>query len=86
VTPLVTAAVLFAAVTHASWNAIAHKITDKLVGLEAVPGLVGQGWPFRVVWSAARSLAGDHLRAFPCGMDHLFANRRHVRWWAGRRR
>ncbi|MFD9316942.1 hypothetical protein ACFWDQ_04380 [Streptomyces sp. NPDC060053] len=23
-TPLVTAAVLFAAVTHASWNAIAH--------------------------------------------------------------
>jgi hypothetical protein len=32
VTPLVAAAVLFAAVTHASWNAIAHQITDKLVG------------------------------------------------------
>ncbi|MEU9154076.1 DMT family transporter [Streptomyces sp. NPDC048417] len=30
--PLVTAAVLCAAVTHASWNAIAHRITDKLVG------------------------------------------------------
>ncbi|MFD5543904.1 EamA family transporter [Streptomyces sp. NPDC127079] len=31
-TPLVTAAVLTAAVTHASWNAIAHRISDKLVG------------------------------------------------------
>ncbi|MFF5146163.1 EamA family transporter [Streptomyces sp. NPDC013157] len=31
-TPAVTAAVLFAAVTHASWNAIAHQISDKLVG------------------------------------------------------
>ncbi|RPE43231.1 hypothetical protein EDD90_6423 [Streptomyces sp. Ag109_O5-1] len=31
-TPLVTAAVLVAAVTHAGWNAIAHRITDKLVG------------------------------------------------------
>ncbi|MGW7236931.1 EamA family transporter [Streptomyces sp. NPDC054804] len=30
--PLVTAAVLCAAVTHATWNAIAHRITDKLVG------------------------------------------------------
>ncbi|MQY37849.1 hypothetical protein SRB17_58550 [Streptomyces sp. RB17] len=29
-TPLVAAAVLFAAVTHAGWNAIAHRITDKL--------------------------------------------------------
>jgi succinate dehydrogenase/fumarate reductase cytochrome b subunit len=32
VTPLVTTAVLLAAVTHACWNAIAHRITDKLVG------------------------------------------------------
>ncbi|MFE6553184.1 EamA family transporter [Streptomyces sp. NPDC057746] len=31
-TPAVTLAVLLAAVTHASWNAIAHRITDKLVG------------------------------------------------------
>jgi len=38
VTPLVTAAVLFAAVTHASWNAIAHKITDKLVGFTLIAG------------------------------------------------
>ncbi|MER6068833.1 DMT family transporter [Streptomyces sp. NPDC001817] len=35
-TPLVTAAVLFAAVTHASWNAIAHRITDKLVGFALI--------------------------------------------------
>ncbi|SDM79417.1 EamA-like transporter family protein [Streptomyces sp. cf386] len=37
-TPLVTAAVLLAAVTHASWNAIAHKITDKLVGFTLISG------------------------------------------------
>ncbi|MEV7690594.1 EamA family transporter [Streptomyces bungoensis] len=35
-TPLVTAAVLLAAVTHASWNAIAHRITDKLVGFTLI--------------------------------------------------
>ena len=37
-TPLVTAAVLLAAVTHASWNAIAHKITDKLVAFTLIAG------------------------------------------------
>lgn len=37
-TPLVTAAVLLAAVTHASWNAIAHKISDKLVGFTLIAG------------------------------------------------
>ncbi|MDT7839419.1 DMT family transporter [Streptomyces justiciae] len=37
-TPVVTAAVLLAAVTHASWNAIAHKITDKLVGFTLIAG------------------------------------------------
>ncbi|WP_327315649.1 EamA family transporter [Streptomyces sp. NBC_01235] len=37
-TPLVTAAVLFAAVTHAGWNAIAHRITDKLVGFTLIAG------------------------------------------------
>ncbi|WP_053710620.1 DMT family transporter [Streptomyces sp. NRRL B-3648] len=37
-TPLVAAAVLFAAVTHASWNAIAHRITDKLVGFALISG------------------------------------------------
>ncbi|MEV6834958.1 DMT family transporter [Streptomyces sp. NPDC051133] len=35
-TPAVTAAVLLAAVTHASWNAIAHRITDKLVGFTLI--------------------------------------------------
>ncbi|MGW0331243.1 EamA family transporter [Streptomyces sp. NPDC003011] len=37
-TPLVTAAVLLAAVTHAGWNAIAHRITDKLVGFTLIAG------------------------------------------------
>ncbi|PWI16151.1 EamA family transporter [Streptomyces sp. Act143] len=37
-TPAVTAAVLLAAVTHAGWNAIAHKITDKLVGFTLIAG------------------------------------------------
>jgi hypothetical protein len=38
VTPLVAAAVLLAAVTHAGWNAIAHQITDKLVGFTLIAG------------------------------------------------
>ncbi|MFD5451120.1 EamA family transporter [Streptomyces sp. NPDC127100] len=37
-TPLVTAAVLLAAVTHAGWNAIAHRITDKLTGFTLISG------------------------------------------------
>ncbi|MEV6022604.1 DMT family transporter [Streptomyces sp. NPDC052036] len=37
-TPAVTAAVLLAAVTHASWNAIAHRITDKLLGFTLIGG------------------------------------------------
>ncbi|WP_406330664.1 EamA family transporter [Streptomyces sp. NBC_00203] len=37
-TPLVTAAVLLAAVTHASWNALAHHIEDKLVGFTLIAG------------------------------------------------
>ncbi|WP_327429360.1 DMT family transporter [Streptomyces sp. NBC_01236] len=37
-TPLVTAAVLLAAVTHASWNALAHRIDDKLVGFTLIAG------------------------------------------------
>ncbi|MER7565742.1 DMT family transporter [Streptomyces sp. NPDC097941] len=37
-TPLVTAAVLLAAVTHACWNAIAHQVTDKLVGFTLISG------------------------------------------------
>ncbi|MFE0252983.1 EamA family transporter [Streptomyces sp. NPDC059010] len=45
-TPLVTAAVLLAAVTHASWNAIAHRIPDKLVAFTLISGggmLIGAG-------------------------------------------
>ncbi|MER5473656.1 EamA family transporter [Streptomyces sp. NPDC002935] len=37
-TPLVTAAVLLAAVTHAGWNALAHRISDKLVGFTLIAG------------------------------------------------
>nr|WSY54266.1 DMT family transporter [Streptomyces sp. NBC_00886] len=37
-TPLVAAAVLLAAVTHACWNALAHRIADKLVGFTLIAG------------------------------------------------
>ncbi|KPC63250.1 DMT family transporter [Streptomyces chattanoogensis] len=37
-TPLVVAAVLLAAVTHASWNAIAHGIRDQLIAFTLVGG------------------------------------------------
>ncbi|ATW51678.1 hypothetical protein CGZ69_31605 [Streptomyces peucetius subsp. caesius ATCC 27952] len=37
-TPLVTAAVLPAAVTHAGWNAIAHHIRDQLVSFTLISG------------------------------------------------
>ncbi|WP_328871951.1 DMT family transporter [Streptomyces sp. NBC_00287] len=37
-TPLVATAVLLAAVTHASWNALAHHIPDKLVGFALISG------------------------------------------------
>ncbi|OKJ28072.1 DMT family transporter [Streptomyces sp. CB01580] len=37
-TPLVAFAVLVAAVTHASWNAIAHAIEDKLVSFTLISG------------------------------------------------
>ncbi|MFF9401080.1 EamA family transporter [Streptomyces sp. NPDC014744] len=37
-TPLVAFAVLVAAITHASWNAIAHAIEDKLVSFTLISG------------------------------------------------
>ncbi|WP_435612057.1 EamA family transporter [Streptomyces sp. bgisy159] len=37
-TPRVTSAVLLAAVAHASWNAVAHRIPDKLVGFTLISG------------------------------------------------
>ncbi|MGW0912377.1 EamA family transporter [Streptomyces sp. NPDC002784] len=37
-TPLVAAAVLLAAVTHAGWNALAHHIPDKLAGFALISG------------------------------------------------
>jgi drug/metabolite transporter (DMT)-like permease len=58
VTPLVTAAVLLAAVTHASWNAIAHRITDKLVGFTLITGggvLIGAALAPFAAFPAARA-------------------------------
>jgi drug/metabolite transporter (DMT)-like permease len=64
VTPEVVAAVLLAAVTHAGWNALAHRITDKLVGFTLIAGggaLIGfaavpfaafpaaEAWPYLIV-------------------------------------
>lgn len=37
-TPLVAAAVLAAAITHASWNAIAHAIRDQLLSMTLIAG------------------------------------------------
>lgn len=37
-TPLVVAAVLVAAVTHAGWNALAHRIKDQLVAFTLIAG------------------------------------------------
>ncbi|MET9380073.1 EamA family transporter [Streptomyces sp. NPDC002928] len=57
-TPLVTAAVLLAAVTHAGWNAIAHRITDKLVGFTLIAGgglLLGLAAAPFVAFPAARA-------------------------------
>ncbi|MEV5437842.1 DMT family transporter [Streptomyces sp. NPDC052682] len=66
-TPLVTAAVLLAAVTHAAWNAIAHKIPDKLVGFTLISGgglliglalapfvafPAGEAWPYLLASAA----------------------------------
>lgn len=63
-TPQVAAAVLLAAVTHACWNALAHRITDKLVGFTLIAGggaLIGfalapfaafpaaEAWPYLIV-------------------------------------
>ncbi|MCN9241963.1 EamA family transporter [Streptomyces sp. RY43-2] len=57
-TPAVTAAVLLAAFTHAGWNAIAHRITDKLVGFTLIAGgglLIGLVMTPFVAFPAARA-------------------------------
>ena len=57
-TPLVTAAVLLAAVTHAGWNAIAHRITDKLAGFALISGggmLIGLALAPFTAFPAARA-------------------------------
>lgn len=73
-TPLVATAVLVAAVTHAGWNAIAHRITDKLVGFALISGgglLIG--------------LAAAPFTAFPAGpaWPYLFASAAvHIAYYA----
>ncbi|MEU6879320.1 DMT family transporter [Streptomyces sp. NPDC046712] len=55
-TPLVAAAVLIAAVTHASWNAIAHTIRDQLLSFTLIAGggaLIGAVAAFFVPLPAA---------------------------------
>jgi drug/metabolite transporter (DMT)-like permease len=70
VTPAVTAAVLLAAVTHASWNAIAHRIVDKLVGFTLIAGgglLIGLAMapfvplPARGAWPYLFASAAIHI-------------------------
>lgn len=82
-TPLVATAVLLAAVTHASWNALAHRIPDKLVGFALISGgglLIGLAaapftafpaagaWPYLLA-SAAIHIAyyGLLMRSFRLG-------------------
>ncbi|WP_037682740.1 EamA family transporter [Streptomyces griseus] len=57
-TPTVAAAVLLAAVTHAGWNALAHRITDKLAGFTLIAGggtLIGLAMVPFVAVPAARA-------------------------------
>ncbi|MFE5943032.1 EamA family transporter [Streptomyces sp. NPDC056480] len=57
-TPLVTLAVLIAAVTHASWNALAHHIKDQLVSFTLISGggaLIGLATAFFVPLPAAEA-------------------------------
>ncbi|MFE1749879.1 EamA family transporter [Streptomyces anandii] len=69
-TGAVLAAVLLAAVTHACWNAIAHRITDKLVGFTLISGggmLIGLAMiPFTAApaagaWPYLLCSAGVHI-------------------------
>lgn len=72
-TPLVAAAVLAAAVTHAGWNAIAHRITDKLVGFTLIAGggmLIGlaavpfTGFPAAAAWPYLMVSGAVHVAYF----------------------
>ncbi|MER8015545.1 EamA family transporter [Streptomyces griseoluteus] len=69
-TPLVTAAVLLAAFTHAGWNAIAHRISDKLTGFTLIAGgglVVGlvmalfAPWPAGPAWPYLLTSACVHV-------------------------
>ncbi|GAA3810121.1 EamA family transporter [Streptomyces phyllanthi] len=72
-TPAVAAAVLAAAVTHAVWNAIAHRITDKLVAFTLISGggaLIGLAampfvpFPAAGAWPYLAASAAIHLIYF----------------------
>jgi drug/metabolite transporter (DMT)-like permease len=67
---VVTVVVLLAAVLHATWNAVAHTLTDKLVAVTAlsaafvVGGLMALpwvGWPAAESWPALLASVGVHI-------------------------
>ncbi|MEE2039037.1 EamA family transporter [Nocardiopsis sp. CT-R113] len=69
-TPSVVAAVLVAALLHAGWNAIAHAITDRLLGfaliglggmLATLPLLAVVGPPPREAWPVLLASLATHL-------------------------
>lgn len=69
-TPPVVVAVLVAALLHAGWNAIAHSITDRLLGfaliglggmLAALPLLAAVGPPPREAWPVLAASLVTHL-------------------------
>lgn len=69
-TPWVVAVVLLAALLHAGWNAIAHSITDRLLGfaliglggmLAALPLLPVVGPPPREAWPVLLASLATHL-------------------------
>ena len=69
-TPLVAFAVLVAAVTHASWNAIAHAIKDQLLSFTLISGgglLIGAAgacfvpFPAAGAWPYLLVSAGLHV-------------------------
>lgn len=69
-TPSVVAAVLVAALLHAGWNAIAHAITDRLLGfaligvggaLGVLPLLAVVGPPPREAWPVLLASVATHL-------------------------
>jgi drug/metabolite transporter (DMT)-like permease len=67
---VVTVVVLLAAVLHATWNAVAHTLTDKLVAMTAlstafvvggIMALPWVGWPAAESWPPLLASVGVHI-------------------------